>query len=49
MPSSGGQDLPQSNYGREPAVTLSAVAAAVDADPASVLIESFRLMATKAL
>ena len=49
MPSSGGQDLPQSSYGKEPAVTLVATAAALDADPASVLIESFRHMARKAL
>ena len=49
MPSSGGKDLPQSNYGKEPAVTLVATAAALDADPASVLIESFRHMARKAL
>ena len=49
MPSSGGKDLPQSGYGKEPAVTLVATAASLDADLASVLIESFRLMATKAL
>ena len=46
---SGGQDLSQFNCGKEPAATLAAFAATLDADPASELIESVRLMATKAL
>ena len=46
--SSVGQDLPQSSYGKGPAVTLAATAAALDADLASVLIESAGLTAAKA-